>query len=69
MRLSVVMFLMLAIGLASNAQMPTSISDLKPIYESELKRIGIVGSSFAFISDGKISRLNYGSANLEKAAG
>ena len=66
MRLSVVMFLMLAIGLAANAQMPTSISDLKPIYESELKRIGIVGSSFAFISDGKLSRLNYGSANLEK---
>ena len=39
----------------------------KPVYERELKQAGIVGSSFVFLKDGKITAKEfYGSANLEK---
>jgi len=43
-----------------------ALNAFRPVYEQELKRAGVIGSSFAMLSGGKVSRFNYGSADLEK---
>lgn len=51
---------------AQDSRGDASLKAFKPVYESELKRAGVVGSAFALLSDGKASRLNYGLADIEK---
>ncbi len=51
---------------AGNAQMKVEIDKFKATYESELKRAGVVGSSFAIVANGKVTRFNYGSANVAR---
>lgn len=46
---------------------PDALNDFKTLYAQELKRAGIVGSSFVFIRDNKtIADYRYGSADLAK---
>lgn len=52
---------------AQTGKFSESYQKFRTFYEQELKRAGIVGSSFVFLKDGKIlARDFYGIANLEK---
>jgi len=62
-----VLAVMLLSVLATNAQMQTEIDKFRATYESDLKRSGVVGSSFAIVANGKVTRFNFGSANIAKS--
>lgn len=64
-RFGVMAVLLLGV-LVANAQMQVAIDKFKTTYESELKRSGVVGSSFAIVADSKVTRFNYGLANVAK---
>lgn len=64
-RFGVMAVLLLGV-VVTNAQMQVAIDKFKTAYESELKRSGVVGSAFAIVADGKVTRFNYGSANVAK---
>lgn len=64
-RFGVIALLILGV-ITNNAQEQVAVDEFKPVYEQELKRSGVIGSAFAMLADGKVSRLNYGVADIEK---
>ncbi len=65
-RKAFLVFLTLLIVSSMSAQ-TDKVKQFRSAYLSEVAGAGIVGSSFAFLKDGKVmSQIHYGSANLEK---